>query len=80
MDAKKRRKQRAKRHKKVRGKISGISKRPRLCVFRSNKHIYAQLIDDEKNKVLASTSDLKIKVKKQRARKIKKKNLFLQNY
>ncbi len=69
MDAKKKRKQRIKRHKKVRGKISGTSKRPRLCVFRSNKHIYAQLIDDEKNKVLVSTSDLKIKVKKQKNEK-----------
>lgn len=69
MDVKKRRKQRIKRHKKVRGKISGTSKRPRLCVFRSNKHIYAQLIDDEKNKVLASTNDLKIKIKKQKNEK-----------
>ncbi len=69
MDVKKRRKQRIKRHKKVRGNISGTGERPRLCVFRSNKHIYAQLIDDKKNKVLVSTSDLKVKVKKQKNKK-----------
>ena len=56
-------KARNRRHKRVRGKISGTSERPRLCVFRSNQHIYAQLIDDEKNKVLAVASDLKIKQK-----------------
>ena len=57
-------KARERRHKRVRGKISGTGKSPRLCVFRSNQHIYAQLIDDEKNKVLAVVSDLKLKVKK----------------
>ena len=43
-------------HKRVRGKISGVSECPRLCVFRSLKHIYAQIIDDTKGKVLASAS------------------------
>ena len=38
--------QRMKRHGRVRGKISGTPERPRLCVFRSEKHIYAQIIDD----------------------------------
>jgi len=37
---------RIKRHKRVRSKISGTPERPRLCVFRSAKHIYAQIIDD----------------------------------
>lgn len=69
MSAKKKRNQRIKRHKKVRGKISGTGKIPRLCVFRSGRHIYAQLINDEKNKVLASASDLKIKVKKVKVKK-----------
>ncbi|XOB42539.1 MAG: 50S ribosomal protein L18 [Candidatus Nealsonbacteria bacterium] len=69
MSAKKKRSQRIKRHKKVRGKISGTGKIPRLCVFRSGKHIYAQLIDDDKNKVLASASDFKIKVKKVKVKK-----------
>lgn len=45
-------------------KIAGTARRPRLSVFRSVKHIYAQLIDDEKSKILVSVSDLKIKVKK----------------
>ncbi len=61
MDAKEKREKRYKRHKRVRGKISGTAKRPRLCVFRSSKHIYAQLIDDENNRVLSSASDLKLK-------------------
>ena len=38
--------QRLKRHKRVRGKVSGTPERPRLCVFRSEKNIYAQVIDD----------------------------------
>ncbi len=48
-------------HRKIRFKIVGTKDRPRLCVFKSGKHIYAQLIDDEKAKVLAIASDLKIK-------------------
>jgi len=55
------------RHKRVRAKIMGTAKIPRLCVFRSNKHIYGQLIDDEKGKTLLIASDLeikKVKVKK----------------
>jgi len=55
---------RIRRHKKVRAKILGTSKRPRLCVFRSVKHIYAQLVDDEKGKTLAVASDLELKNKK----------------
>jgi len=48
----------------VRAKISGTAKVPRLCVFRSSKYIYAQLIDDERGKTLASASDLKAGSKK----------------
>lgn len=48
-------------HKRVRAKISGTSKVPRLCVFRSGKHVYAQLIDDGKGETLVSASDLEIK-------------------
>ncbi len=54
------RENRYKRHKKVRAKIKGTSKVPRLCVFRSNKHIYGQLIDDEKGKTLLVAKDLEI--------------------
>jgi large subunit ribosomal protein L18 len=42
----------------IRGKITGSSQRPRLTVFRSNKHIYAQLIDDLAGHTLASSSSL----------------------
>lgn len=49
---------RIKRHKRVRGKISGTASCPRLNVFRSAKHIYAQLIDDEAGVTLCSASTL----------------------
>ena len=47
---------RIQRHKRVRGKIHGTAECPRLNVFRSLKHIYAQLIDDDKGVTLASAS------------------------
>ena len=47
-----------KRHKRIRGKISGTAERPRLCVFRSEKHIYAQLIDDAAGRTLVSASSV----------------------
>ena len=47
---------RLRRHKRVRGKISGTAARPRLNVFRSAGHIYAQLIDDDKGVTLCSAS------------------------
>lgn len=59
----KKQEKRYRRHKRVRAKIFGTFKRPRLCAFRSNKHIYAQLIDDEKGKTLATASDLELKPK-----------------
>ena len=46
---------------RVRAKVVGTSQRPRLSVFRSNKHIYGQLIDDQKMVTLVSASDLEIK-------------------
>lgn len=48
----------AKRHRRVRAKISGTAECPRLNVFRSSKHIYAQLIDDVNGVTLASASSL----------------------
>jgi len=51
------------RHKRIRAKIIGTAKIPRFCIFRSNKHIYAQLIDDEKGKTIISTKDTEIKLK-----------------
>ena len=52
---------RIKRHKKIRAKISGVPERPRLSVFRSSMHIYAQIIDDVSGKTLVAMSDLKLK-------------------
>ena len=52
-------KTRQKRHRRVRGKISGTAERPRLNVFRSNTNIYAQVIDDIAGVTLASASSLK---------------------
>lgn len=51
---------RIKRHKKIRKRISGTNDRPRLSVFRSGKHIYAQVIDDSSGKTLVAESDLKL--------------------
>lgn len=51
-------KARAKRHARVRAKISGTPERPRLNVYRSTKHIYAQLIDDVNGVTLASASSM----------------------
>ena len=48
--------QRQKRHLRVRAKLSGTAERPRLAVYRSEKHIYAQLIDDIKGITLVSAS------------------------
>ena len=50
--------QRIKRHNRVRGKISGTAERPRLCVFRSENHIYAQIIDDVAGNTLVSASSV----------------------
>jgi len=54
---------RIKRHKRVRKNISGSSERPRLCIFRSLKHIYAQVIDDKKETTLVSLSTLDPEIK-----------------
>src|SRR2546423_13481790 len=47
---------RVKRHRRVRKRVSGTGDRPRLAVFRSNRHIYAQVIDDTTGRTLASAS------------------------
>ena len=49
---------RLRRHRRVRGKISGTAERPRLDVFRSSKHIYAQIIDDVAGVTLVSASTM----------------------
>ena len=62
MSIKKEKRQR--RHRKIRMKIHGTAKCPRLCVSRTNQHIYAQIINDENAKVLLAVSDLEIKKNK----------------
>ncbi len=49
---------RERRHKRVRSQISGTELRPRLAVFRSNRFIYAQLIDDQKQVTIVSAADM----------------------
>lgn len=55
--------QRKRRHVRVRAKVNGTPQRPRLNVFRSSAHIYAQVIDDTKGNTLVSASDLESDVK-----------------
>ena len=57
--------ERTRRHLRVRTKISGTAERPRLCVYRSNSNIYAQIIDDVAGKTLVSASTLQKDVKAQ---------------
>src|SRR5450631_389873 len=49
---------REKRHRSLRKRIEGTAERPRLAIFRSSRHIYAQVINDLENKTLVGTSDL----------------------
>lgn len=62
----------ARRHKKIRKDIKGTKDRPRLCVFRSNAHIYAQLVDDDKAKVIMAVSDKDVKGKKDKKTEVSK--------
>lgn len=48
---------RERRHRRIRAKVKGTTQKPRFSVFRSNKHIYLQLIDDEKGRTLVSVGD-----------------------
>jgi len=57
------------RHKRIRAKIKGTAERPRFSVFKSNRHFFIQLIDDEAQKTLISVSDKEIK-SKSKSRKI----------
>lgn len=53
---------RIRRHARVRNKISGTSKCPRLCIYRSNKNIEAQIIDDEKRITVVASSSMSLKL------------------
>jgi large subunit ribosomal protein L18 len=58
-----RRAERARRHLRVRRKISGSASRPRLTVFSSNSHIFVQVIDDDKKHTIAASSTLSLHVR-----------------
>ncbi|MEX0990788.1 MAG: 50S ribosomal protein L18 [Actinomycetota bacterium] len=57
MDTKQKHEAKVRRHRRVRRKVNGTAERPRLAVFRSNRHVYAQLIDDVQSRTVASASD-----------------------
>jgi large subunit ribosomal protein L18 len=59
MDAKERARRLQRRHRRVRKKVLGTPERPRLAIYRSNRHIYAQVIDDFAGRTLAAASSLK---------------------
>ena len=61
MQAAAKREGRVRRHARVRKKVWGTAERPRLAVYRSNRHIYAQLIDDVAARTLAAASDGEVK-------------------
>jgi large subunit ribosomal protein L18 len=63
METTRKRAARVRRHKRVRRKITGDAGRPRLAVYRSNRHIYAQLVDDREARTLAQASSLEAKAK-----------------
>jgi large subunit ribosomal protein L18 len=63
MEAKAKSDARLRRHARVRKKVRGEAERPRLAVYRSNRHIYAQLIDDADARMLAAASDLEADAK-----------------
>ena len=52
---------RIRRHRRVRSKVYGTGNVPRLCVFRSNKHITTQIIDDDKGRTILNASDIELK-------------------
>ncbi|MFL6032714.1 MAG: 50S ribosomal protein L18 [Rubrobacteraceae bacterium] len=69
----KKRLHREKRHKRVRRKVSGTAERPRLSVYRSNVHIYAQLVDDDAGNTLAAADSREVgeaENRKEAARKV----------
>jgi large subunit ribosomal protein L18 len=65
--AKKRREARLRRHRRVRKKVYGTAARPRLAVYRSNRNLSVQLIDDESGRTIASATSLEADFRKQQA-------------
>ena len=67
--------ERVRRHVRVRTKISGTAERPRLCVYRSNTNLYAQVIDDVSGKTLVAASTMDKEVKEKHANKVAAKEI-----
>jgi len=65
--AKKRHESRLRRHRRVRKKVHGTAARPRLAVYRSNRHLSVQLIDDDAGRTIVSASSLEADFRKQQA-------------
>ena len=65
VNKKSRKEVRVKKHMRIRNRFSGTAERPRLCVFRSNNHMYAQIIDDTVGNTLVSASTLESAVKQE---------------
>ena len=70
-----RKKERVRRHIRVRNKISGTPERPRLCVFRSNSNIYVRVIDDVNGNTLVAASTLDKEIKEKHANKVAAKEV-----
>ncbi len=70
-----RKKERTRRHVRVRRKISGTAERPRLCVYRSNTNLYVQIIDDVAGNTIVSASTLDKEIKTKHANKEAAKEL-----
>ncbi len=64
------RESRQRRHLSIRRRIAGTPERPRLCVKRSNRYIYAMLIDDSRNRVLTGISSLLAEVREKKLKRI----------
>ena len=75
MNPKEKRKSRIRRHLRIRKKAYGTAERPRLCVFRSLRYIYAQVIDDEAGRTICSASTLEPQIRKQ----LKEKSISTKN-
>jgi|SRR5438105_12878824 len=71
MRAELKREGRVRRHRRVRKNLWGDGERPRLAVYRSNRHVYAQLVDDRSGRTLAAASDLGLTVQGDKSAKAK---------
>ena len=67
--------ERQRRHIRVRRKISGTSECPRLCVYRSNRNLFVQIVDDQKQTTLVSASTLDKEVKEKHSNKVAAKEV-----